>query len=558
MLIWGAGATASLGIWTTRQQQQFFQELAPNGESSENRSLETRLRAALKNQEQEPWVSAFADLLLILGDPGRNRHDKASVTRITCEQVEAMARNWNDQEENELRRRIVELRRLYDWPALVDAINVCPGRRVGKLTLNDLFNLLDMHQQSGHGFREKDDDFISPQRIIGARGALKLLIQSLAYANWHVESRSAESSTDLQHHLDFAKELNRRMQRQGLRKGACAGRDEFEEERFIMGDVSVVSMNWDPIGLWAQFVANRNLNQAASVPHVGIPPRRLQIFHDLGHFVAGPRIRKNRPGSRVWQPMNLSSARQLNDRDSGADVCIRLSKFLFPHGCLWWRECPNCGKLSSYYGDEWAISSRTLLPPPPLRAFVDGIGFKSWCADSEENRERDAWLRGQVDARACIHCRTLTYADHAPLLMQSNLKAPPPPYIEEIQRDMRVVVQDADHIVLMGYSLPADDFTYRAFFAARTGRKSESKVRCSVVDRVDKPARPRGDRWYGPDELKGRANDLPLSVKNARDIFGPENVRLFAGGIPNVFLDGGSAVARHAVERLLTWDSTGL
>ena len=325
------------------------------------------------------------------------------------------------------------------------------------------------------------------------------------------------------------------------------------EERFLLGDVSVVSLNWDPIGLWAQFVANREFNQAANVPHVGAPPRRLQIYNDLGHFSAGTRIDKTGSGSRIWHPMSISSARRLNDSDNGAEVCVRVSKFLFPHGCFWWRECPNCGKVSSFRGDEWAIDSKPLFPPPPLQAFVKDIGFESWSSDDGKDRERSLWDSGMVDARACVHCRNMTFADHAPMLMQSSLKAPPPPYIEEIRRDMRVVVQAADHIVLMGYSLPADDFTYRAFFTARKGRKQQGDVKCSVVDLDDG----RDARWHGPDELGAQASDLPGSVRNARDIFGSENVRLFAGGIPGVFLDGGTAVTGAAVERLLTWEDPG-
>ena len=41
-----------------------------------------------------------------------------------------------------------------------------------------------------------------------------------------------------------------------------------------------------------------------------------------------------------------------------------------------------------------------------------------------------------------------------------------------------------------------------------------------------------------------RSLDLPIDhvVEAARDIFGPENVRFYGGGIPNVFLDGGDLV----------------
>ena len=249
--------------------------------------------------------------------------------------------------------------------------------------------------------------------------------------------------------------------------------------------------------------------------------------------------------------MNLSAARQLNDSDYCADACIRVTKFLFPHGCLLWRECPNCGQLSTYYGDEWKIDSSTLLPPPPLRAFSDGIEYKSWISDREDDVEQEAWRLGKVDARACVHCENLNYSDHAPLLMQSSLKSTPlPPYIEEAQRDMRVVVQNASHIVLMGYSLPEDDFIYRTILAARTGENSKATVKCSVVG-VDSVM---NEKWLGPGDFQKMLGKVPDAVKRAREIFGNDNVRYFGGGIPRVFLNEGSVVAHDAIERLLNWN----
>ena len=550
VLFWGAGATASLGLRTTAQQAQFLRVLAPGPEKSETPPIRTRVRSALGDSVPHRWVTAFSDLLEIIGDSGATNGRKLSVADIHTEQLAVMARNWGCCNEDHLRNRIVELRTLYDWPALVAAINVCQGRtpQTGPtaesghpgLELIDLFNLLDMHRQSGHGFRDRDGSFLTPQRVLGARGALGLLIQSLSYVDWHVHARSG---VDLDHHYDFALEMGRRMQSQGLQFAQGAGPDDFEELGFILGDVGVVSMNWDPVGPWAQFVANRRLNRASDVPQVGSPACRMQLYHDLGYFVAGPRVQKDHKGSKVWQPMNISSARQLNDRNHGAEVRIRVSKFLFPHGCLWWRECPNCGKLSSYIGDAWKIDSETLLPPPPLKAFVDDIPFENWCGD-----ERREWDLGKVDARACVHCQTLTYAHHTPLVMQTSFKTPPPPFLEEIQREMRVVVQEADHIVFMGYSLPTDDVTYRAFLAARIRKDAEDQVRCSVVGKQDGSE----SRWLYPEELQTKRSP-PEAVTRARQLFGPDNVRYFGAGIPEVFLHGGVAVTANTVDRLLTW-----
>ena len=139
--------------------------------------------------------------------------------------------------------------------------------------------------------------------------------------------------------------------------------------------------------------------------------------------------------------------------------------------------------------------------------------------------------------------------------MQTSFKTAPPPFLEEIQREMRVVVQEADHIVLAGYSLPPDDVTYRAFLAARTRKTSEHHkvteppVRCSVIGRGDGYE----SRWLYPEELDGRGK-LPDAVNHARGVFTAKNVRFVGAGIPDVFLDGTAGVSQHAVERLLTWE----
>ena len=560
VVFWGAGATASLKISTTDKQACFLRALAPGIENTQH--LEYRVRKAL-NGASERWVSAFCDLLKILGDCDEVSTDPLSSEVILKEQIDAMRRNWTDSKEDApLRSRIVELRRLYDWPALVAAINVCPRSSPngdtksgsdavsGSFRPVDLFNLLDMHLQSGHGFPDRSTrKFLSPQRVLGARGALVMLIQALIYVDWHERART---HPDLRLHEEFALEMGRRMQRDGLRFAADASEADYELDEFIVDDVSVVSLNWDPIGLWAQMVANRTLNKSSSVPNVGNPVCRLQLYHDLGYFVAGPRVEKDHKGSKVWQPMNISSARQLNDGTHGADLRIRVRKHLFAHGCLWWRECPNCGKLSSYLGDTWKIDSESLLPPPPLKSFVDAGQFEPW--QHEKNEEQEAWDRGEADARTCVHCHTMTYAHHTPLIMQTNLKAAPPPFLDEIQREMRVVVQDAKHVILAGYTLPLDDVTYRAFLAARISptevdnNSSEPPVRCSVVG-LDEEF---GSQWLYPEELATQ-DRLPDAVKKAREIFGPENVRYFGGGIPNVFLDGGDTVSERAVDKLLDW-----
>lgn len=545
VVFWGAGATASLGLQTTWQQTRMLQKLASRKDDT---PLAQRVEQALDGKAKEPWKSALCDLLTILGDGGEDgaSERETNLFTVTRRQLETMGRHWRKgASTDELRNRVVSLRMLYDWPALKAIIDVCPGVPDEKLRLNDLYNVLDMHGQSGHGFRDRDATFLAPQRVLGARGALKMLQQTALYIDW--QHCREDGRGDLERHYDFAEVLGRRMQRRGLE---LAGMHPFDDREFYLGDVGFACFNWDPIALWCQFVANRNLNNSPSVPHVGWPACKLRIFHDLGHFVPGPRVKEGgRSMGTPWHPMNESSALRLNDEDHGSSDRIRITKFLLPHGCLWWRECPDCGKLSSYMGDGWEWDSPTLIPPPPLKAFTQNVKFSP-----RRDEESDEWKRGRVDARACMHCETLTYAHHTQMIMQSNFKDPPPPFLDEIKRDLRVLVRRADHIVLMGYTLPPDDADYRAFLSARRRRDPKRSVRCSVVVGTE-----YGDQWFGPSEwpslLGGMKHTEPpyTTLGAASDLFGEDNVRFYGGGIPDVFLAGG-VVTATVVDKLLTWE----
>jgi len=124
--------------------------------------------------------------------------------------------------------------------------------------------------------------------------------------------------------------------------------------------VGFVSLNYDPIALWLQFFANRILNESPAVPYVGSPGLPLNLFHDFGHLIPARRIGKG-DDDWPWYPLNEGAAQRMNEIKVG-EARIRLTKFLFPHGCLCWRECPDCGKLSAYHGDNWELHAPGLFP----------------------------------------------------------------------------------------------------------------------------------------------------------------------------------------------------
>lgn len=533
VVFWGAGATASLGIRTTVEQSAFVQHLAPVKEARLDQRVSNALlckaaQSCLNDAAVSCWRDALGDLLTILGD----RRSVTDATEVSEGELDAMKRHWTDTAgEAELRQRVLHLRATYDWPALKEIIRACPGIREPvndkRFKINDLFNIMDLHDQSGHGFHA-GGVFLTPQQVGSAKNALKMLLHAMFFVDWQLAGDDRGGQLALHH--DFARVLAERMQRAGIKRSG----KRYDSPDFYAGDVSFASMNYDPIGLWCQTVANRELNHSSVVPHIGYPARKLEVFLDPAHFVASNRIGKNEP--RIWHSMSEAVVQRLNE----AGHRIRVTKYLSPHGCLCWRECPNCGKLSNYWGHSWDLHSRTLIPPPPLRAFAHCIDF-----NARTEKESDAWKEGKADARECLHCGTLTYTHHTSTQMQSSFKERPPSFIEEIQRELRVVVGEADHIVLMGYSLPQDDVAYRAFFAAHRG--SGREVKCTVVDKKDSCK-----DWFGPDALDDPELHNDTAVSAARDLFGRENVRFYGGGVPDVFLENGTVQGR-AVERLLDW-----
>lgn len=553
LLLWGAGATAELGMRTTLQQSNFLRELAGDGSKDSRNGLDVRATRAIGDNGHSSAHSALAELLLILGDG----NEIGGEYQITTKQQSAMRRNWDPRaDEDTLQNRILELRRRYDWIALKSIINTffpaIDRDEPDQNCLTDLFNVLDMHSQSGHGFRVQEKVFLEPTRLDGARNALKMLLVTMFFIDWHALCNSKGKRRHLQHYRKFAEVLGKRMQRRGV---LLADQYRFEDPGFYMDDLSFASLNYDPIFLWLKFLAYRDLNKN-DAPHVANKSCRLLMYHDMGHFVPSVRIGTGSPEYRRLA-MTESAAQRLNDPEYRADSRIRMSKFLYLHGCLNWRECPNCGKLTAFMSDEWEACSPTLFPFPPLKAFTEDIS-----PNFRIDEERMEFDRGAVDVRACVHCDTLTYLHHARVIMQSNFKTPPPPFVEEIQRDFRVVVQDAGHIVFMGYSLPRDDVDYRAFFAARRQRASsgnEEGVKCSVVVGSNAGFR----HWMMPEDLRGlkclEAHGLSPGSKEtleaARHLFGKENVRFYGGGIPEAFMDGGG-VSDAAVDRLLDWEST--
>jgi hypothetical protein len=546
LIFWGAGATAELGIRTTIKQGEFIRKLAND---EKQKPLRERISEALGPDVPDQWHSALCELITILGDSEKNY---SYINDISVDQKEAMRRNWSmNANEEELKTRIVELRLFYDWPALKSVVRICPASATDGFKINDLFNILDMHIPLKFGIRapaERGEElsggrseprFYDARRLIGARNALLVILTALFYIDY--QTCLATKPKALAIYRDFAIRIAHRAQCHGLRLAREGIR--LDSPEFYQAEIGFVSLNYDPIGLWMQFIANRQLNRSDAAPHIGSPAEPLHVYHDFGHLIPARGIERHE-ADRPWYPLNEAAAQRLNEQKYPTGYRVRLTKFLFPHGCLCWRECPNCGKLSAYHGHEWDLQASGLFLPPPLRAF-DPLPCPDWITGDE----REAREQGKIDARACLHCQTLTYTHHTQAVMQSSFKSPLPSFIEEIHRDLQATAMRADHIIFMGYSLPSDDVEYRAFFAAR--RQREGRVRCTIVGKCrSHPG------WYGPNGLASLGYLKLQVVEAARDIFDKDNIRFYGGGIPEVFLDRRGQPTAEKLEQLVDWEST--
>lgn len=505
ILIVGAGATASLGIQSTVLLGKTLRVLA----AEDNLTLTEKVDLAFPNANESLRRSIEQMLQLLDGEDIEN-------VPFTEE-------------------RVKELRDVYDWTAVKQIVKRCPGINSGELNIQDVYNLIDMHLQSGHGFAVEAKQ-VRPERMGAARNMVNML-SGLIHGEGFLQ---AIHSNKYSEYYEFTRILAKMMQEEGLEKESTS---ELNTRDFYLFSYAVISMNWDPIFLWLIFNAHKELNDNVS-PYVGTPPLPMKLFHDLAHFMAVRGIGGETP--QAWFPMNETAVQRLNDSDHSTSRRVRIGKFYFPHGCHGFRECPNCGKLTFYLGNEWNISSSSLFPPQIIKELA-------YPGSARSKEELDAHEKGVWDAVQCTHCGTITEAHHSAIVMQTNFKGNHPPFIEEIQRDMKVAIEKAEHVILFGYSFPEDDFVYRSIFASRK-QMGENAPKCSIVNFDDNAE----DQWMDCSKMDNFTNLYPFSnltniYKRMSTLFGKENVRTYGKGIPEVFTSNGCTDPRK-VETLMDWN----
>lgn len=510
----GAGATAKLGMPSSNDQTTIFRDLCKKEASKE---------ASLSKFFSEPDLQKVLAFLSFL--------DSDNFYEVSDDDLKSAKVVYGEQTDGLLKRRILELRTEYDWNAAKKIIKICPHDETDDNLIRDVYSIIDgklLSHQSLKVSIEKSEEILSESRLQGARNFLTLFINMLFASAWN-KIADGDKSEEFNQYKKFINSFDRLMQKEArdfYRRYSVESRD------FYLFTASFVSFNFEMVFPWLFMNSHYELNHQKSY----MKDRPLKLWLDFGCEHRG---RKTNLDGEIISTLEFTEAvasRENEDEHIGSEL-NRCGKFYFAHGSSNWRECPVCGRMTFYFGysrNKWSYKSKELTSPFPIPLFgMDKIN--SLTAKEKEWRKQ---LR--FDSLQCMHCGAETVASDAPMIMQTMYKSTPTSFLEEIQRNVKVSLEKARHIVLLGYSLPVDDTIWQHAFAegVRSRAETGNDAFCSVVVGY------KGEsHWLYKDELELYINSHKNSddgygidaIENAIAIFGKEKVRAWTGGIPQVF-----------------------
>lgn len=282
VILWGAGATRYLGIYTTKELSKIILNIVLGDFSF------------LENKN-DVLSNSFKELVnLRLGDNG-------------------------------------DISRIYDFEALSIIIKVNP-----KFNLNELFTMMDQLLENDQGFNafvNGENRFLRVERIKAAKRCLVFLIEELE--RLAVQNRPGFfDEYRIKPYYDFSTVLSKLMtdEAQEFYKRGY----KTDTRKFYMYSYAVVSFNWDPVLSWniynSSIVENRRRIDLGG-GHV------LEQSMDYGIQIAS----RSNDETGIYYTTDESTCRQINKSNNSSRL-LRTGKILFPHGMFGCRVCPECGK----------------------------------------------------------------------------------------------------------------------------------------------------------------------------------------------------------------------
>ena len=557
VVFWGAGATASLKMATTQDQNGVFWALS--------RKRLTQSYQDCLRPHKDVFGECFddvCDLLFLLDDDSTVADGEYEsgyrMSGFSESQVEVLQKHAHDlggDSENQdrlngkIRNRIIMMRLRYDWSAAMRILrlqrhNEADDGQPSETFTQCIYNLIDANISAGTGIHVFDDrgavlsNFLDVVRLKAAKAALVMFINLMFATAWARE----RTNSKLKEYVRFGNVLAKIRAEETIE--ALKNRNAGSEFR-----TSFVSMNFDPLLWWIFKNSDAQYNQHPL--YVGDDVSPLYLGEDVDQVDA---VRPFPPPSKSKiklmspplpegvLPECVASFINRHGVNSNERFLVRYQtvKIFFPHGSPNLKICPCCGKTTLYQGNELTIDSASLFPP----FFFKRLTWACEAADalpgtSEEYSESRKWGDGELDYIQCRHCGRAIRMCDTEMVMQSGLKSQPSYLLQRISHNVDNAVMRANHIILMGYSLPPDDGAWVAELQARTTRDDGGEVFCSVIGR-DPTA---GFHWMYKGELEGvvkcqksKGGEYHYSaVENAWKVFGKDRVRACMIGVPGIF-----------------------
>ncbi|MCT8978052.1 hypothetical protein N4T77_15790 [Clostridium sp. CX1] len=303
VILWGAGATKSLGLYATKELIQLVIKIN-NNDFSFLENKDEKLKKAFKKLVTEDLIK----------DP--------------------------------------RLSKIYDLKALETILKTNT-----KLNMHELFTMLDQLIDNDMGFNafcNGKTEFLRVDRIKAAKRCLILLIEELERISVQ-KSPGYMDELSVSSYYEFSKVLTELMREEALffeKRGY-----KRDARRFYLYSYAIISFNWDPILLWNIFNAHKEENDNPVHLRDGL---KLRLFDDFGSKITSTEMDSSE--SEIWYTADESQCKRVNDYKYPSRI-VRIGKILFPHGVFGSRICPECGKYITTFGSRWDRLSTEVFGP---------------------------------------------------------------------------------------------------------------------------------------------------------------------------------------------------
>ncbi|MEY8000985.1 hypothetical protein AB8U03_12445 [Clostridium sp. Mt-5] len=307
VILWGAGATKSLGLHATNELMQLILKISKRDFS-------------FLNGKDEKLANAFEKLIM---------EDLTKDSKMS---------------------------KIYDLKALEAIINTNT-----KFNMHELFTMLDQLIDNNMGFNafsHGKTQFLRVERVQAAKRCLILIIEEME--RFSIQNTPGYADREkMEPYYQFAKilvdlmiEEAQAFENRGYRR---------DTRRFYLYSYAIISFNWDPIILWNLFNANKEKNEKPIRLKDGL---KLQLYDDFGTQISSAQLNDDESG--IWYVTDEPQCKSINDYNYPSRI-MRIGKILFPHGMFGSRVCPECGKSIISFAKRWDRLSTEVFGPSILK-----------------------------------------------------------------------------------------------------------------------------------------------------------------------------------------------